>query len=63
MNGLDRQRMISALLFLVMAAFVAGNVPQLRHRRFFRQASIVLYAFVFGLALVWIVLWLAGLDA
>jgi hypothetical protein len=61
MNGLDRQRLLTALVLLVMALFVGGGLPRdARWRRRLRRAAII--AFLFGVvaALAEIALWAAG---
>ena len=59
MQGLDGHRLISALLYVAMALFVAGGLPLARRTRF-RQGAIVIYGAVVALVLVEIVLWLIG---
>jgi hypothetical protein len=55
----DRQRLLSALMLLVMAVFVsAGFGPAARWRRQLRAASIVLFAIALLLALAQVAWWI-----
>ena len=59
MNAYDRQRLLTALILLVMAAFVAsGYGPAARWRRPLRVAAIVGFALAVLLALGEIAFWL-----
>ena len=61
MSGFERQRMLSALILLVIALFVAGGFPPAaRWRRELRLAAIVAFCAAFGWALVEIGLWLTA---
>jgi len=45
MNGFDRQRALSALVLLVMAAFVAsGAAPSVKWRGWLRAAAVIGFA-------------------
>jgi hypothetical protein len=60
-NACDRARLLSALVFVVMALFVATGVPgAARWRRALRRAAIIGFAVAVALALAEIGLWLAG---
>jgi hypothetical protein len=62
MNGLDRQRLLSALVLLVMALFVGGGLAQgARWRGRLRRAAIIAFLFALTAALIEIALWLTGL--
>ncbi len=59
MNGFDRQRMITALILLVMAAFVTSQYgPAVRWRRRLRVIAVGGFAVGVLLALGEIALWL-----
>ena len=61
MNGFDRQQLLSALVLLVMALFVASGLPQAaRWRRPMRHAAIAGFFIAAALALAEIVFWLTG---
>jgi len=61
MNGFDRQRLISALILLVMAAFVGSQFgPAARWRRPLRIATLAGFALAVLLALGEIAFWLIG---
>lgn len=61
MNGLEPQRLFSALTMLVMALFVAGNVvADRRWRGWLRRAAIAGFAVAAAAALVQIAFWSAG---
>lgn len=61
MSPVDRQRMLAALLLLVMALFVsAGYPPAARWRPQLRIASIVLFFVAVVMALVEIEIWWSG---
>ncbi len=62
MNGIDRQQLLGVLIYLAMAAFVGGGLVAARYRRRFTGAAIGGYAVALVLVLVWIALWLLGLD-
>jgi len=60
-NDFDRQRLLSALILVVMALFVAsGAPPASRWRRPMRLAAIAGFVIAVALALSEIVLWWAG---
>jgi len=60
-NDFDRQRLLSALILVVMALFVAsGAPPASRWRRPMRLAAIAGFVIVVALALSEIVLWWTG---
>jgi hypothetical protein len=61
MNGADRQQMLSALMLLVMALFVAGGAPfAARWRRPLRLAAIAGFGLAMALALAETVVWWTG---
>ena len=61
MNGFDRQRLLTALILVVMALFVASGVPPAtRWRRKLRVAAIVVFFVTLALALAEITLWWTG---
>ena len=61
MNGFDRQRLLTALILLVMALFVASGVPPaMRWRRKLRLAAIAAFFIALALALAEIALWWTG---
>ena len=58
MTPFDRQRLLMALILLVMAAFVASGVPSAgRWRRHLRAAAIIGFTAAVLVALVEISLW------
>lgn len=58
MNGIDRQRLLSALIMVVMALFVASGLPQAaRWRRPMRLAAIAGFLVAVVLAFAEIVVW------
>ena len=58
MNGFDRQRLLTALILLVMALFVASRVPPAtRWRHKLRFAAIAVFFVTLALALAEIALW------
>jgi len=60
MNEFDRQRLLSALILLAMAFFVAGGTPFARRwRRQFRLAAIVGFLAALVVAFVEIARWLS----
>jgi hypothetical protein len=61
LNGIDRQRLLSALILAVMAAFVTSGLPQAaRWRRPIRLSAIAGFLIAVVLALAQIVVWLTG---
>ena len=61
MNGFDRQRVLSALILVVMALFVSGGAPfAARWRRPLRLAAIAGFFIALALALAEIVWWWTG---
>ncbi len=61
MGGFERQQLLSALILLVIALFVAGAFPPAaRWRRELRIGAIVAFCVAFGWALVEIGLWWLG---
>ena len=59
MTPLDRQRLMSALMLLVIALFVSGGYPPAaRWRRELRWAALVAFAVAAALALVEVWRWL-----
>jgi hypothetical protein len=63
MNGFDRQRMLSALILVVIVLFVSAGAPfAARWRRKLRLAAIVVFFIGMAAALLDIVLWWIGRD-
>jgi drug/metabolite transporter (DMT)-like permease len=63
MNYFDRQRLLTVLMLLAMAFFVAsGTAFAGRWRRQFRLAAIVGFLAALAIALVEIAVWLRTLD-
>ena len=61
MDGFDRQRLLSALILVVMALFVStGYPPSARWRRQLRLAAILGFGVALAAALAEIVLWWTG---
>ena len=61
MSAFERQQMLAALTFLVMALFVAsGYPPAARWRREIRIAAIALFFVAIAAALIEIAIWLSG---
>jgi len=61
MSAFERQQMLAALMFLVMALFVAsGYPPAARWRREIRIAAIVLFCVAVVIALIEIAMWWGG---
>lgn len=59
-GGFERQRLLAALMLLVVALFVAsGWPPAVRWRRGLRAAAVVLFAAALVAALIEIGVWLA----
>lgn len=59
MNGIDRHRLLAALILLVMALFVAAGYPPVaRWRRPLMRAAIIGFAIAVAVALGEIALWL-----
>jgi hypothetical protein len=59
---MDRQQLISALLLAATALFLIAVAPGFRYRRVTRIAALAVYAIALGVALVFVGLWLAGID-
>jgi hypothetical protein len=61
MDGFDRQRLLTALILVVMALFVSsGLTPAARWRRGLRLAAIVGFCVALAAALAEIVWWWTG---
>ncbi len=61
MNGFDRQRLLTGLILVVMALFVASSVaPAMRWRRPLRLAAITGFFIALALAFTEIALWWSG---
>lgn len=61
LNGIDRQRLLSALILLVIALFVASGLPPaVRWRRSVRLAAIGGFLVAVVLALAEIAVWWTG---
>jgi hypothetical protein len=61
MNGVERQRLLSALILVAMARFVASGAPGgARRRRPMRRAAITGFLIAVALALAEIVVWWIG---
>jgi hypothetical protein len=62
MNGFDRQRLIGALVLLATALYLIAVAPGFRYRRATRLVALTVYAIAIGVVLVWIALWLIGVE-
>jgi hypothetical protein len=63
MNGFDRQRLLSALILVVMALFVSGGALFAgRWRRPLRLAAIIAFFTALAAALAEILFWWIGVD-
>jgi hypothetical protein len=61
MNGFDRQRMLSALILVVITLFVFSGAPfGLRWRRELRLAAVIVFFIGLAAALVEILFWWIG---
>ena len=61
MSAFERQQMLAALVFLMMALFVAsGYPPAARWRREIRIAAIALFFVAVAIAFFEIAMWLGG---
>jgi hypothetical protein len=61
MNGFDRQRLLSALMLVVVGLFVSAGLPQAaRWRRHLRLASIIGFVIAVTVVLGEIVVWLVA---
>lgn len=62
MQGFDRQRLLTALILVVMALFVSAGTPfAARWHRQLRRAAIIGFVIAVALALAEIGFWWAGL--
>jgi len=59
--GMDRNRMIAALVLAVTALFLLSGAPGFRYRRAARSAAIVGYAAVFLAVAIYVGLWFCGI--
>jgi hypothetical protein len=60
-NGIERQRLLNALILVVMALFVGGGLPQTaRWRRPMRLAAIAGFLIAVVLTFAEIVVWWTG---
>lgn len=55
---MNRQQLLQALVYLIMALFIGGSLAPQRKRPLFRRVTIALYALAAALALVWVALWM-----
>lgn len=63
MNGFDRQRLLGALILVVMALFVSAGTPfAARWRRPLRLAAIIGFLVASAAALAEIVFWWTGVG-
>jgi len=63
MTGFDRQRLLSALILVVIALFVSTGTPSAaRWRRRLRLAAIIGFLIALAAALTEIVFWWTGVD-
>ena len=62
MPDLERGQMVAALMYVIIALFLAGNVVSRQHRAALRKATIALYAAAVAVVVGLIALWLAGRD-
>ena len=62
MSGLDRQRLVGALLLAATALYLIAVGPRFRYRRVTRALALIVYAAALGVVTVWIALWLMGVG-
>jgi hypothetical protein len=64
MNGFDRPHavMVMALTLAATALYLMAVAPGFRYRRVARIAARALYGATLAVVLVWIALWLLGID-
>ena len=62
MRDIERGQMVAALMYVVIALFLAGNVVSRRHRAALRKVTIALYAAAIAVVAGLIALWLAGSE-
>jgi hypothetical protein len=58
--NLDRQQLISALVLLVSALFVASRVTKQPYQAWMKRASIAGFLIALGVVVVWVVVWLVS---
>jgi hypothetical protein len=61
-HGLDRQRLILALILAATALYLIAVAPGFRYRRAARTMAISVYAVAFIGACAWVVLWFTEAD-
>jgi hypothetical protein len=61
-HGLDRQRLVLALILAATALYLIAVAPGFRHRRAARTMAVTVYAAVFIGVCAWVVLWFAETD-
>jgi len=61
-HGLDRQRLILALVLAATALFLIAVAPGFRYRRAARTMAVTVYAVAFVGVCAWIFLWLTEAD-
>jgi len=59
---LDREQLIGGLVTLATVLFLMAVAPRFRYRRAARIAALAIYGVVFTGVLVWVALWLAGVN-
>jgi ABC-type amino acid transport system permease subunit len=60
MPDLERGQMVAAVMYVIIALFLAGNVVSRQRRAALRKATIALYAAAVVVVLGLIALWLTG---
>ena len=61
LSGLDRNRLIGALVLLVSALFVSGTLVGPRYRALARRVAVAGFLIALAVVLVWVAAWLASL--
>jgi hypothetical protein len=61
-HGLDRQRLILALVLAATALFLIAVAPGFRYRRAARTMAVTVYAVAFVGVCAWIFLWFTEAD-
>ena len=62
-HGLDRQRLILALILAATALYLIAVAPGFRYRRAARTMAISVYAVAFIGACAWVLLWFVEADS
>lgn len=61
-HGLDRQRLILALILAATALYLLAVAPGFRYRRAARILAVTVYAAAFIGVVAWVLLWFAEAD-